>query len=115
MCSHLQQECFDVCKLVFPEPLHPHHPRSELSRQVGQDDDVVALGVDLEDADVGQGDVGVLGLEEGIQPDSRDRQTACRPDSSIGSIGPYQGWCQSFSHSNQRLNLSCRTHFQCDC
>ena len=44
-----------MLKPIFPEPLQKDYWRSELCREVGQDDDIVALSVDLEDTDLVQG------------------------------------------------------------
>ena len=59
----------EIIKSVFPEPLHQDDWRSKLCREVGQDDHIVALSVDLEDTDVVQGLLRVVGLQVGIQPD----------------------------------------------
>ena len=45
----------EIINPIFPEPLHQDDWRTELFREVGQDDDIVALSVDLEDTDLVQG------------------------------------------------------------
>ena len=62
----------DIIKSVINEPLHQDDWRSEVCREVVQDDDIVALSVDLDDTDVLYGLLRVLGLEEGKQPDCGD-------------------------------------------
>ena len=44
-----------MSKLVLHKPLHPDDRRPELCREISKNDDIVALRVDLEDTDVGQG------------------------------------------------------------
>ena len=63
--SHLQHASGEIDKLELSEPLSPHHRRPEVVTEVPQDEDVVSLRVDLEEADVVHEGVRVVGLEEG--------------------------------------------------
>ena len=56
-----------VGKQILPVPLSPDDRRSEVLAEVLQDEHIVALGVNLEDADIGQELDGVVGLEVGRQ------------------------------------------------
>ena len=51
---HLENELLKVQKLIISKPLSPDDGWSEVLAKVVQDDDVVPLGVDLEETDVVQ-------------------------------------------------------------
>ena len=66
---HLQHTAYTVHIQIVSEPLYQDHRRSELLAEVLQYDHVVTLGVDLEEADLVDEVVVVVGLEEGKESD----------------------------------------------